>query len=116
MKGKSKFKFVLFFLLIISALIGLYIGLSKKSTVSIMNVFHDKKQAPEDLQGWNLSLLMYDTGVENGRVAVNQDVWDATNGNEMRVVTVQVNLSNTALAKDYAPEELVITVDKITIQ
>ena len=113
MKGKSKFKFVLIFLLIISALIGLYIGLSKKNTVSIVNVFHDKKQAPEDLQGWNLSLLMYDTGVENGRVAVNQDVWDATLGSEKRVVTVQVNLSNTALAKDYAPEELVITVDSL---
>ena len=113
MSRKSKFKIVLVFLLIILALVGLCVCLSKKGTITIVNAVHDSKQAPEDLQGWNLSLLMYDTGVENGRVAVNQDVWDATNENEKRVVTVQVNLSNTALAKDYAPGELVISVDSL---
>ena len=113
MKKKGKLKFALIILIIISALVGLYIGMCKQRNISIMNAFQNLRKLPEDLEGWNLSLLMYDSAVENGMSAVNNDVWDATNTNEKRVVTVQVNLSNTALAKDYEPGELVISVDSL---
>ena len=113
MKKKGKLKLALIILIIISALVGIYIGVCKQKNISMINVFQNLRRLPEDLEGWNLSLLMYDSAVDNGMSAVNNDVWDATNSSEKRVVTVQVNLSNTALAKDYEPGELVISVDSL---
>ena len=113
MKCKNKVRLALIFLLIILAMIGLYFGVYRHGDVSVTNIFHDTKQLPEDLEGWNLSLLMYDSAVNNGRVAVNSDVWNATVYTEARDFRVQVNLSNTSLVKSYAPGELQISVDTL---
>lgn len=113
MKRKSKVRLVLTIIIIISILLGLFIGISKHSDVSIMNVFHEIKQSPEDLVGWNLSLLMYDSTIDNGRTAINSVEWNATNFDEVRHVIVQVNLSNINTTKNYAPGELTISVDSL---
>ena len=113
MKCKSKVRLALTILIIISTLFGLFVGISKHSDVSIMNVFHEIKQSPEDLEGWNLSLLMYDSTIDGGRTSVNSVEWNATNEDEIRHVIVQVNLSNANTTKEYAPGELTISVDSL---
>ena len=113
MKRKSKVKLVLIIILIITTILGLFIGISKHSDVSIMNVFHEIKHSPEDIEGWNLSLLMYDSTIDNGRTPVNSVEWNATNEDEVRHVTVQVNLTNINTTKEYAPGELTISVDNL---
>ena len=114
-KSKNKFsiKLIITILMLLVTVFSFFIYMHKDVVVSTLKGLHIIRKLPEDLEGWNLSLLMYDTGVENGRVAVNNDEWNATNSSEKRVVTVQVNLSNAALAKDYEPGELVISVDSL---
>lgn len=101
---------VLLIFIIASICIGLILGTSKTQTESIWaNV--RKFDAVED-EDWNLSLLLYDSSINNGRTSIQEDIWNATEG-EVRILTTQVNISNANITRDYQPGELVIAVDSL---
>ena len=112
-KKTNNLKLIIAALMLVITLLGFGIYLNKNSVITAIHTFQNRRQLPGDLEGWNLSLLMYDSGVDNGMTSIQEDVWNATDSSENRIVTIQVNLSNTALTKDYAPGDLSIAVDSL---
>lgn len=71
----------------------------------------------DDTDNWDISLVFYDSSVGNGRTPLTEIDWDASDGSyhqgEPRVITVQINYSNTNCVRDYLPGEVEISIPNI---
>ena len=71
-----------------------------------------------DSENWELSLVFYDSTVNNGLTPLTEINWDASDGSyflgERRTVTMQINYKNTNTTKDYSKDNLKITIPELT--
>ena len=78
------------------------------STVSKINLSEENNIYSD----FDISLVMYDSTVDNGKTQLTEINWNATS-NTTRVVIVQVNFKNDNASTVYYPGELRITVDNL---
>lgn len=78
-------------------------------------VFLDEDLAETD--GWELSVVFYDSTVDNGTTPLTSIDWDASDGGygegTPRVITVQINYNNTNTVTTYQPGDLEISIPNL---
>jgi len=66
---------------------------------------------------WELGLVFYDSSVDNGKTALTEINWDASDGGygqgETRIITVQINYKNISALKTYDVGELEISIPNL---
>ena len=77
--------------------------------------FDEEGESTQD--GWELSLVFYDSTVDNGTTPLQAINWDASNGGystgTSRTITVQINYKNTNTVTEYEPETLEIRIPNL---
>ena len=87
---------------------------SKSKDVNIFSLQNIKSMVGQEYEGFDLSLVMYDSQVDDGKTQLTEDTWHATE-NQTRIITVQVNLKNENVSRTYNPGELSIKVDNLGV-
>ena len=71
----------------------------------------------EETDNWELSLIYFDSTVDNGTTPLTEINWDATDDGydygTPRVITVQINYKNTNAVTTYEPGELGISIPNL---
>ena len=69
------------------------------------------------MDNWELNLVFYDSTINQGKTALTQIDWDASNGSyttgDTRVITIQINYKNTQAVTTYGPGELEIGIPNL---
>ena len=69
------------------------------------------------MDNWELNLVFYDSTINQGKTALTQIDWDASNGSyttgDTRVITIQINYKNTQAVTTYEPGELEIGIPNL---
>ena len=80
-------------------------------------VFLDDEDDLEETDNWELSVVFYDSSVENGKKPLTEINWDASDGGHSegtpRIITVQVNYKNTNAVTTYQPGDVVIQLNNL---
>ena len=109
MKFKKNIK-ILGIILVVFAILLTVIFNNKKE---IQEIFGERRLIFEGIEEFNLSLILYDSAVGDGNTVIrDEDIWNATSG-ETRVITTQVNVSNSRVDRNIQPGELIVTVDSL---
>ena len=102
MKFKKNIK-ILGIILVVFAILLTVIFNNKKE---IQEIFGERRLIFEGIEEFNLSLILYDSAVGDGNTVIrDEDIWNATSG-ETRVITTQVNVSNSRVDRNIQPGEL----------
>lgn len=83
--------------------------------IGIISIEDDEGE--ESVDNWELSVVFYDSTVGNGKTALTEINWDASDGGfgqgTARTITVQINYKNRNAITTYAPGELEITIPNL---
>ena len=104
MKAKLKKWHILlmsFFALIITTITSLFI--LKADTI-------DEETGEILTDQWELYLSYYDSSVDNGKTALESIVWNASNQNDIKNLTIQLHYKNSNTQTEYAQNELKIII------
>ena len=110
MKRKVVFSLIAI-LMIVSLAVGIITGYESKTVGSIFSA--KERNFNVNLNNANLSLLLYDSTLNDGRTPITELTWDATDTNDYRVLTLQVNVSLGEIEETINPGELSIEVDSL---
>ena len=118
MKGQGRetklnIKFLLLLAMVIVVFAMSAFGLEDYVNTKI-NEYNLKMSELEELEGWDLSLIMYDSAVDSGKIQLTEDIWNATE-QETRVITVQLNYKNEDVKKTYNPGDLKFSIDNLGV-
>ena len=101
----------LVFLVVLFSL--LFISNNSKVINSLAKLFYEEVE----LDNWDISTVIYDSTVNNGQTPLTEINWDETGtsykDNVQRNITVQIDYKNTNTVRNYAPGELVISMDSL---
>ncbi len=107
----------IFTLLIALLLVGsLSFSMLLKKNPKMFSSQNTKTEVQEGMEveddNWELSIVFYDSAVDNGTTPLTEVNWHAADRSEQRVIKVQINYKNTNVQKDYDPNKLEIEVDR----
>ncbi len=109
-------KKVLFIFLFVLVILSSFVFANKKYNLVSRIIKREEKQA-ENLDNWEISLVFYDSAVDNGLTPLTSINWDASDGSylsgERRTITMQINYKNTNTVKSYSPHGLRIVIPEL---
>ena len=90
--NKKSLLIILNILLILTCTIYYAINNNRKLSNSIKN--EEKLEGVEE-DNWELSIVYYDSTVDNGNTPLTEINWNAADRNENRIIKIQINYKNT---------------------
>lgn len=121
-KFKRKINIIIMLPFVILMIFILGILLSVNKNIFSFNIANnqDLKEGTEEeveLDNWEISTVFYDSTVDDGKTALTEINWDASDGGyeegETRIITVQINYKNTSTVTSYSAGDLQIVVPNL---
>ncbi len=88
----------------------IYLAINKKGNVFNSIVNKENKLADLEDDNWEISVVFYDSTVDNGQTPLTEINWNAVDRSEKRTITIQINYKNTNAKYDYNPKSLFIKI------